>query len=52
MIKCPHCGFKEDVCCFPDLFYSGCGYPQQEKILIEMQKCLSASVVAAGIFFA
>ena len=36
-LKCPHCGFEDEICNFPDLFYEGCKYPEQYKLILELQ---------------
>ena len=36
-LKCPHCGFEDEICNFPDLFYEGCKYPEQFKLIEELQ---------------
>ena len=34
---CPHCTFEGEPCDFPDLYYNGCGYVEQEKLQEEIQ---------------
>lgn len=36
-LKCPYCGFIDDHCSFPDLFFKGCGYPLQKKLMDELR---------------
>lgn len=37
-LKCPYCGYEDDVSSFPDLFYEGCKYSEQYKLIQELQK--------------
>ena len=47
-LKCPYCGYKDAVSNFPDFFYEGCDYPEQYKLLRELQeKCYN--VVTCGM---
>lgn len=47
--KCPYCGYRDDYCAFPDLFYEG-DYTQkkQYKLLKEIQN-LGYNVITCGM---
>ena len=50
LLKCPHCGFEEDSCFFPDLFFRDDNYPQYDEqvdLLEEIQE-LGYNIVTCG----
>lgn len=47
-LKCPYCGFEDDVSNFPDLFYEGCEYPKQYKLQRELQE-KGCNIVTCGM---
>lgn len=50
LLKCPYCGFEDDNCFFPDLFYRDYDYPkynEQVNLLEEIQE-LGYNIVTCG----
>lgn len=50
LLKCPHCGFEEDLCFFPDLFYPDDYSPQynEQAELLEKIQELGYNIVTCG----
>ena len=46
-LKCLYCDFENDISNFPDLFYDGCEYPEQYKLLQELQD-VGYNIVTCG----